>query len=82
LIWDHPETGFRVAESGAGVHLKFADCSAANMREALDRILYQPSYRQNAGRLARCFERDGGPARGARLITNLLQTETATAGAA
>jgi MGT family glycosyltransferase len=82
FTWDHPETGFRVAESGAGVHLRFRDCTAANMRAAIEQILYQPSYRENACRLARCFERDGGPARAAQLIAGLVQTQTAAAGVA
>jgi MGT family glycosyltransferase len=76
FTWDHPETGFRVAESGAGVHLKFRDCSPENMRRAIEQILYQPGYRENARRLARCFERDGGPAAAGHLIAGLVRSGT------
>jgi MGT family glycosyltransferase len=80
FTWDHPETAFRVAHSGAGVHIPFRDCNASNMRSAIEQILYEPSYSRNARRLARCFQRDGGPARAARLINELNPAEAAAAG--
>jgi UDP:flavonoid glycosyltransferase YjiC (YdhE family) len=80
FTWDHPETAFRVAESGAGVHIPFRDCNAENMRSAIRQILYEQSYTQNAQRLARCFQRDGGPARAARLIGDLVRAEAPATG--
>jgi MGT family glycosyltransferase len=80
FTWDHPETAFRVADSGAGVHIPFRECNPSAMRSAIEQILYQSSYARNAQRLARCFERDGGPARAARLIAGLAPAEAAAAG--
>ncbi len=79
FTWDHPETGWRVAESGAGIHLPPKLCTPERMRVAVEHVLKEPSFRQNAQRLARSFERRGGAARAAELIARLVP-ENRTAG--
>lgn len=69
FTWDHPETGWRVQESGAGIRLSPEECTPERMRNAVQRILNEPSFRQNAQRLATSFERCGGAAEAARLIS-------------
>ncbi len=71
FAWDHPETGWRVQESGAGVHLRPPECTPENMRRAVEKILKEPSFRENAQRLAETFRRCGGAPAAARLIAKL-----------
>lgn len=73
FTWDHPETGFRVADSGAGIHLRPEDCTPERMRDAVMRVLKEPSFRHNAQRLASSFERCGGAAKAAELIAGLVK---------
>ena len=71
FAWDHPETGWRLQASGAGIHLLPQDCTPENMRQALERVLRDPSYRQNALRLANTFQPLGGAPAAARKIAAL-----------
>jgi MGT family glycosyltransferase len=77
--WDHPETGWRVAETGAGIRLAPKECTPDRMRDAVERVLYEPSFRQNAQRLAASFARCGGPARAAELLEGLSVRRQTTA---
>jgi MGT family glycosyltransferase len=71
--WDHPESAWRVQESGAGIRLSQKECTPENMRSAVERVLTEPSFRQNAQRLAASFVRCGGVTRAADLIYGLLE---------
>jgi UDP:flavonoid glycosyltransferase YjiC (YdhE family) len=42
------------------------------MRDAVERLLHEPAFRQNAQRLARSFVRCGGASRAAELIAALV----------
>lgn len=76
FAWDHPETGFRIQESGAGIHLTPAQLTPDRLKEAVLRILEDPAYRRNAMRLAQSFERAGGAMRAARLIEAMIHPPT------
>lgn len=69
--WDQPETAWRVVEAGAGVRLTPEECTPEGLRQAVERVLREPSFRENAQRLAASFARLGGPARGAVLLEAL-----------
>lgn len=69
--WDHPETGWRIAEAGAGVRLAPKACTPKRLREAVELVLSEPSFRRNAQRLANSLARCGGPARAAELLEEL-----------
>ena len=72
FTWDHPETGWRVQESGAGIRIAPSGCTPEAMRNAIQRILKEPGFRENAGRLADSFQRRGGAGEAARLIGGLV----------
>lgn len=74
--WDHPETAWRVADAGAGIRLSPRECTASNLRRALERVLYDPTFRQKARRVAASFARLGGPARAAELLENLIARQS------
>lgn len=70
--WDQPENAWRVAESGAGLRLGWERCTAATLGEAIDRLLNEPSFRENARRLADDIAGYGGPPRAAELLESLV----------
>jgi len=69
--WDKPEVARRVAEAGAGLIIEPSQCTPQRLRLAVERVLGEPSFRENARRLAAGFKRYGGPAEAARLLEDL-----------
>ncbi len=74
--WDRPENAQRVVEAGAGLRIPPGLCTPERLRSAVARVLHEPSFRENARRLARTFANYGGPARAAQLLGDLLATCT------
>jgi MGT family glycosyltransferase len=70
--WDQHENAWRVAWSGAGIRLSRRQCSAARLRESVERVITQPSFRGNARRLAASFACFDGPVDAARLLEELV----------
>lgn len=50
---------YRVSELGAGIYLK--DCNAEAIKQAVDAVLDNPVYRENAKNIAKDFKSCGGP---------------------
>jgi len=69
--WDKPEVARRVAEAGAGLLIEPSQCTPERLRQAVERVLAEPSFRENARRLAAGFKRYGGPAEAAQLLEDL-----------
>ncbi len=80
FAWDHPETGFRIQESGAGIHLAPDELTPERLAAAVARILEYPDYRRNAMRLAKSFERAGGATRAAQLIEAMIPARAERSG--
>lgn len=76
--WDHPETALRVTDTGVGIYLTPDECTPERMREAVQRVLSEPSFRESARRLAAEFAACGGPPRAAQLLEALLTREPAS----
>lgn len=70
--WDKPENAQRVVEAGVGLRLAPRHCTPQRLRAAVERILGDDSFRENARRMGATFARYGGPEQAARLIENLL----------
>jgi MGT family glycosyltransferase len=70
--WDQPENAWRVAETGAGIRLAPGHCTPGRIRKAVDRVLNDSSFRQNARRLAAEFSAYGGAAQAADLLEELV----------
>jgi MGT family glycosyltransferase len=69
--WDQPENAWRVAEAGAGIRLSPGECTPEGIRLAVERVLSDPSFRQNASRLGADFATYGGAAQAADLLEEL-----------
>ncbi|MPY88877.1 MAG: glycosyltransferase [Luteitalea sp.] len=75
--WDKPESARRVVESGAGLSLSPRRCTPDRLRAAVDRLLTDRRFRDNARRLARCLAESGGAHRAAALIGEYVDQRSA-----
>jgi UDP:flavonoid glycosyltransferase YjiC (YdhE family) len=73
--WDKPDNARRVVEAGVGVRLRPRRCTPEGLRAAVEEVLGNPSYRDNARRIAAELARAPGP----EVAADLLQTLAASA---
>ncbi len=78
--WDKPDNAQRLVEAGVAIRISPKECTPQRLREAVERVLYEPSYRENARAIARKLAEAGGTKRAADLLEGLLK-EPAGAGA-
>jgi len=69
--WDKPENAQRVVEAGAGVRLSPRRLTPKRLRRAVETVLREPRFRENARRLARSFASRDGLKEAARLLEEL-----------
>ena len=69
--WDKPQNAQRVVDAGAGLRLAPRHCTPKRLREAVEHVLKEPSYRRNAQRLQAAFALYDGPTRAAMLLETL-----------
>jgi MGT family glycosyltransferase len=72
--WDKSDNAQRVVEAGAGLRLDTHRCNAARLQTAVERLLAEPFFRENAQRLAERLRKLAGPARAADLLETLVAT--------
>ncbi len=77
--WDLPENAQRVATSGVGLRLAARDCSPHRLRAAVERVLGDRSYRENARRVGEALRQRGGAEQAAVLIEDFAGTTERTA---
>lgn len=70
---DQPVVAQQVAEAGAGIRLKFGRVRAPELRDAIARVLDEPSYRDAARRIATSFAEAGGADRAAELLAAMVR---------
>jgi MGT family glycosyltransferase len=80
--WDLPENAQRVVASGAGLRVSMHECTPHRLRAAVERVLGDPRYRENARRVGDALRRRGGPEQASMLIEELAATRGRTAAAA
>jgi MGT family glycosyltransferase len=71
-IWDQAEMAWRVAETDVGLRIAPWGSTPARMRQAVLRVLEEPSFRDNAANMGAILAHCGGPARAAELIDDLV----------
>jgi MGT family glycosyltransferase len=69
--WDKPENAQRVVEAGLGLRLEPDRCTPRRMREAVEVVLSDDSFRENARTMAATVARYGGAEQAARLVCGL-----------
>jgi MGT family glycosyltransferase len=70
--WDKPLNARRVADAGVGVRLPPGKCTPDTLRDAVERVLGDASYRVRAQQMAEALEAAPGPAGAARMIAGLV----------
>lgn len=68
---DQPIVAQQVVDAGAGIRVKFGRVKAGELREAVRKILDDPSYADAAARVSESFARAGGAPRAAELLEGL-----------
>ena len=76
-FWDKSDNAQRVVEAGAGIRIAPRNCTPERVRAAVLRLINEPSFRQNARRIAEAFRRVQGPPRAAELLENLANQNRA-----
>ena len=69
--WDKPDNAQRVVEAGAGLRLTPRRCTPAGLRAAVERVVNEPSFRENAQLIAGIMADHPGPAGAAELLESL-----------
>lgn len=71
---DQPGVAARIQWAGAGRMVPLQQLSASKLRAAIQQVLQEPSYKQQALRLQRAIEQAGGAQRAAEIIETVLAT--------
>lgn len=74
--WDHTENAQRVVDAGVGVRLDPRRCTPRRLRTAIRRVLDDPSFKQNVGKVRRALRSAGGAPKAADLLEELLTKPT------
>jgi MGT family glycosyltransferase len=69
---DQPMIARQVAQAGAGVRVRFFRTKAPMLREAIEQVLTEPSYRAGADRLRHSFAAAGGAKAAAERVEAVL----------
>jgi MGT family glycosyltransferase len=76
IIGDMSETAMRVAWAGCGLSLPWRLCRPASLRWAAQRLLDEPSFANQAEKLAVWARENNGAKRGAELVESLARTRS------
>ena len=76
MEWDQLENAQRVAEAGAGIRIPLKRCRDDTLRDAVRRVLEDPSFAANARRLGATFARYGNGDRAVDLLEQLTRCAT------
>jgi UDP:flavonoid glycosyltransferase YjiC (YdhE family) len=79
---DQPFNAAAIAAAGAGLRVRFTRSTAGELREALVRVLDDPSFRDAAGRVGASFKAAGGAAAAADRLEAIPPQSSTTAQAA
>lgn len=71
---DQPGTGARLQRSQAGKTIQLNELDETTIHNAIEEILSQPSYRENARRMQKSIQEAGGVVRAADIIEKVAQT--------
>ncbi|HVT95107.1 MAG TPA: nucleotide disphospho-sugar-binding domain-containing protein [Bryobacteraceae bacterium] len=73
VMLDQPEIASRLVDCGAGVRIPGRWCSARAISEAVERVLSDGCYRENAARIAARLAKLNGGCRAAELLEGLVR---------
>jgi UDP:flavonoid glycosyltransferase YjiC (YdhE family) len=71
---DQPGVAARIAWTGAGEVVPLASLSVPKLRAAIQRVLTEDSYKNNASKLQEAIARAGGARRAADIVEKAIST--------
>jgi zeaxanthin glucosyltransferase len=77
ITHDQPAIAARVAWSGAGEVIPVKHADTSKLRDAVQRVMFEPTYRARARELSESIKRAGGVERAADIVERLLESGAA-----
>lgn len=77
ITGDQPESAGRIQHSGAGIRLRIQDININNLQKSIDKVLYEPRFRENAARIQASYRACDGPRTTVRLLEKLAACRAA-----
>jgi len=74
IMYDHPGMAARIIWTGTGEIVRLKRLSVPRLRAAIQRVLTEPSYAQNAARLQASILQSGGVVRAADIVEQVIET--------
>ncbi len=71
---DQPGVAARIAWTGCGETIPIKKLNIANLKNAIQKVLTNPSYKENAVRLQKAIAASGGVSRAADIIEQAIAT--------
>jgi zeaxanthin glucosyltransferase len=75
ITTDQPGMAARVAQAGAGEVVQLSKLTVPRLKAAIDRVFENPSYRENAAKLATAIQNSGGVNQAANIVEQVVKTK-------
>jgi zeaxanthin glucosyltransferase len=75
ITTDQPGMAARVAQAGAGEVVQLSKLTVPRLKAAIDRVFENPSYRENAAKLATAIQKSGGVNQAANIVEQVVETK-------
>jgi zeaxanthin glucosyltransferase len=75
ITTDQPGMAARVAQAGAGEVLPLSKLTVPRLKAAIEKVFENPTYRENAAKLATAIENSGGVNRAANVVEGVVATK-------
>lgn len=72
IAYDQSYVASTVVDSGSGIRLNFNRFKAQHLKDAVNKVLYDKKYSENAQAIQKSFEEAGGVAKAVKLLENIL----------
>jgi zeaxanthin glucosyltransferase len=75
ITTDQPGMAARVAQAGAGEVVQLSKLTVPKLKAAIEQVLENPSYRENAAKLATAIQNAGGVKQAANVVERVIETK-------
>ncbi len=72
IAYDQSYVASTVVDSGSGIRLNFNRFKTQHLKDAVNKVLYDKKYSENAQAIQKSFEEAGGVAKAVKLLENIL----------
>jgi zeaxanthin glucosyltransferase len=75
ITTDQPGMAARVAQAGAGEVVQLSKLTVPKLKAAIEQVFENPSYRENAAKLATAIQNAGGVKQAANVVERVIETK-------